>query len=451
MNGMIAKISAISRSSRRFLKGMKDSEASMKKNVFAHLAAAIIEQTNDGIISKALDGTITTWNAGAEALFGYTANEAIGQPIEILIPQDRIEEERRVLEIIGRGERVEAFDTVRLRKGGSRINVSVAISPIQDADGKVIGASKIARDITVQKQAEARLKYYEAMVRFSNDAIISSTLDGVITSWNPAAERLFGYTEVEVIGQSLSLIVPAELLAAELQILTRLSRGENSSHHETVRVHKDGRRIDISSTISPILDQFGHVVAASNIARDIALRKLEEAIVTDMAYHDPLTNLANRRLLMDRIRRIMLSEQRTRRHGALLYIDLDNFKHVNDRAGHDIGDLLLIAVAKRIAGIVRENDTVSRLGGDEFAVLLDGLNEEPQAARHEAQLVANKVIDCLRPAYQIRDAIFDCAPSIGVALFRGKDLPVEEILKRSDQAMYQAKLSGKNRIWFDGL
>ncbi|MBC7984536.1 MAG: PAS domain S-box protein [Candidatus Obscuribacterales bacterium] len=423
----------------------------MSKLVFTDLAASIIQHTNDGIITKTLDGTITSWNAAAERLFGYSAAEAIGKSISMLIPPIQRAEEQQILATIARGTSIDHIETIRVRKDGSSINVSIAISPLFDKQNNVIGASKIARDITQQKQAEARLKHYEALVRYSNDAIVSKTLDGVVTSWNPAAERLFGYRADEVINQPLLAIVPPDLIDEEKLVLARLDRGEIINHIETVRIHKDGRRVDISMTISPIIDEFGKVIGASNISRDISVRKLEEAIVTDMAYHDPLTDLANRRLLTDRLARTMFAEERTKRHGALIYIDLDNFKQVNDTAGHDIGDQLLVGVARKIESVVRQNDTVSRLGGDEFAILLDGLSDVGETAAAEAQIVAAKILETLRTSYQIKHMTFDCSPSIGVALFRGREISVTEVLKRADQAMYQAKLSGKNRVRFVGL
>jgi PAS domain S-box-containing protein len=247
----------------------------------AHLAA-IVDSAEDAILSKDLNGVIQTCNAAAERLFGYRAEELVGRSITTLIPPDRHHEETMILGKIRRGERVEHFETLRRAKDGHLVNVSLTISPIRDSGGNIIGASKIARDITQRKQAETELSYLAAIVESSDDAIISKNLQGVIRSCNPAAERLFGYSAAELIGQSVAILIPPELQADEAVILSRLRRGERIEHFETVRVTKDGRRIDVALTVSPILDSAGNVIGASKVARDIGDRKRAEAEKHDL-------------------------------------------------------------------------------------------------------------------------------------------------------------------------
>ncbi|HJX28828.1 MAG TPA: PAS domain S-box protein [Thermoanaerobaculia bacterium] len=238
--------------------------------------AAIVESSVDAIVSKTLDGIIRTWNAGAERLFGYTAEEVVGRSITVIIPPDRLHEETEILARLSRGERIEHYETVRRAKDGRLIDISLTISPTRDPEGKIIGAAKIARDITERRRAEEAQARLAAIVESSQDAIISKTLQGIIETWNTAAERLYGYTAQEAVGKPITLLIPPDRLNEEKEILARLSRGERIEHYETVRRAKDGRLIDISLTISPIRDSRGRIIGASKIARDITKRKKTE-------------------------------------------------------------------------------------------------------------------------------------------------------------------------------
>jgi PAS domain S-box-containing protein len=238
--------------------------------------AAIVESSQDAIISKTLDGIIRSWNAGAERIFGYTAGEAVGRPVTLLIPPDRLDEEREILARLTGGQRIEHYETVRMAKDGRRLFISLAVSPIRDAEGHVIGASKVARDVTERRQAEEVQARLAAIVESSQDAIISKSLASIIQTWNTGAERLFGYRAEEVVGQSILLLIPPERRDEERMILDRLSRGERIEHYETVRVAKDGRRLNISLTISPIRDAAGRVIGASKVARDVTERRQSE-------------------------------------------------------------------------------------------------------------------------------------------------------------------------------
>jgi len=235
--------------------------------------AAIVQSSDDAILSKTLDGVITSWNAAAQRLFGYREEEIIGQPVTKLIPPDRIEEEILILTRLGKGERVEHFETKRITKDGKLLDISLTISPVKDSKGKIIGISKIARDITEQKIAEENMARLAAIVQSSDDAILSKTPDGIITSWNAAAERLFGYREEEIIGQPVTRLIPPDRMEEETLILARLRKGERVEHFETKRITKDGKLLDISLTISPVKDSKGKIIGISKIARDITVQK----------------------------------------------------------------------------------------------------------------------------------------------------------------------------------
>jgi PAS domain S-box-containing protein len=237
------------------------------------MLAAIVESSEDAIVAKALDGTILAWNAAAERIFGYFEGEVLGLPITILFPQDRIAEEEIILATLRRGERIEHFETERVRKDGRRIHVSLSISPIRDAAGTIVGIAKIARDITPARQAQSAQATLAAIVESSDDAIVGKTIDGTIRTWNAGAARMFGYSPEEAIGKSITMLLPPERLAEEQTIVATLQRGERIDHFETERVTKDGRRIEVSLSVSPIKDAKGTLVGAAKIARDVTLRR----------------------------------------------------------------------------------------------------------------------------------------------------------------------------------
>ena len=243
--------------------------------------AAIVESSDDAIISKDLNGVITSWNAAAERIFGYTSDEIVGRSILTIIPAELQHEEPTILGEIKTGNRVAHFETERLRKSGKRVEVSLTSSPIRDRDGKVIGASKIVRDISTRRQADdARLRL-AAIVESSDDAIISKNLDSIITSWNASAERMFGYKPEEIIGQSVMRLIPRELYWEEPEIIRKLRNGERIHHFETRRLRKNGEVFDVSLTVSPVRDDSGQVIGASKIVRDISDRKATEAALMD--------------------------------------------------------------------------------------------------------------------------------------------------------------------------
>jgi len=231
--------------------------------------AAIIESSDDAIVGKSLGGIIRSWNAAAERIFGYSAAEAVGQSILLIIPPELHPQEQLILETLRRGKRISHFETTRLHKSGRRIDVSITVSPVRNARGDIVGASKIARDISEQRRSAAQLA---AIIDSSDDAIISNSLSGIIQSWNAGAARMFGYSAEEAIGQPTTLIAPPELQSQEQQVLEQLRRGERVEHYDTVSVSKDGRRIPISLAISPIHKGPGEVMGVSRIARDIGER-----------------------------------------------------------------------------------------------------------------------------------------------------------------------------------
>ena len=234
---------------------------------------SIVESSDDAIVGMTLDGLIISWNAAASRIFGHVQADAVGQPIKLLIPDELHDEEQRILEKVRLGERVDHFETIRVTNDGRRFPVSLTVSPVRDVTGTVIAASEIARDIESQKRSERASAQLAAIVESSDDAVVSKTLDGIIQSWNAAAERIFGYTADEIVHKHITTIIPPELHDEERTIIERIRSGERIEHFDTIRIGKNGRRIPISLTVSPIRDKRGVIIGASKIARDISDRQ----------------------------------------------------------------------------------------------------------------------------------------------------------------------------------
>ena len=249
--------------------------------------AAIIDSSDDVILSKDLNGIVTSWNAAAARVFGYSAEEMIGTSILKLIPESLQSDEQTILRHIRAGQPLEHFETVRMTKDGKLLDVSLSISPVKDEKGNVIGASKILRDISTRRQAEQvqedlakRAAELAAIVESSDDVILSKGLDGIIKSWNGAASRLFGYSAEEMVGQSILKLIPDDLRAEEKQIIDSIRAGRRVEHFDTIRLTKNGRPIEVSVTVSPIKNDRGEVIGASKILRDVSARKrIEQSLM----------------------------------------------------------------------------------------------------------------------------------------------------------------------------
>jgi PAS domain S-box-containing protein len=231
--------------------------------------SAIVESSDDAIISEDLNGIIRSWNRGAERMFGYSAEEMLGKHISVLAPPDRTDDFAKILKRIVRGERLEHYRTRRKTKDGRILTVSLTLSPILDEDEKIIGISKTARDVTYGQYFSEIQERLAAIVESSDDAIISKDLNGIIQTWNRGAHRIFGYTAEEAVGRHISLLAAPGRIDEFPRILDRIARGERVDHYLTKRKTKDGRILSVSLTVSPIRDADGRIIGASKIARDV--------------------------------------------------------------------------------------------------------------------------------------------------------------------------------------
>jgi PAS domain S-box-containing protein len=245
------------------------------------LLAALLESSDEAIVGLGLDGTVESWNPAAERLFGWTPAEAIGQPIRRAFREESWSEIDGALARVSRGEAVPRFEAMRQDGSGSGAPTSLAVVPVRDGEGRIAGAAALARDATAARHNEEAQLRLAAIVEWSDDAIVSKQLDGTITSWNRAAVRMFGWSAEEAVGRNIRIIIPSERWPEEDEVLRRLRSGDVIDHFETERQRRDGSRLPISLTVSPIKDATGRIIGASKIARDISQRKEAEARQTE--------------------------------------------------------------------------------------------------------------------------------------------------------------------------
>ena len=289
----------------------------------------------------------------------------------------------------------------------------------------------------------------KSLVRSIPDLIWLKDPDGVYLSCNHKFEQLYGVSEKEVIGKTDYDFVEKQLAdSLRKNDLVAMERGGPSMNEEWATFVTDGYRGLFETIKTPMYDASGRLSGILGISRDITERKASEEKIQLLAFYDPLTELPNRRLLLDRLQQALASCARSGRAGALLFIDLDNFKNLNDTLGHDIGDMLLQQVAQSLESCIREGDTVARLGGDEFVVMLLDLSEQPIEAAAQTESIGEKILVALSQPYQLHAHTYRCTASIGATLFKDHQQATEELMKQADIAMYQAKKAGRNTLRF---
>lgn len=379
-----------------------------------------------------------------ESFFGYTAEEWINNPhfwLEHIHPDDlpyvlaANEHANQTHEPVTMEYRIRGKDSRYLwLRDSARM--------VYAEDGTPLYWQGVSHDVTELKEAQQVQQLLAAVVTSTNDAIISWTRDRVISSWNRGAEVMYGRLADEAIGQHLDdqHLFPAGAGKELLHLADRVDDRNAVQNFEMSLLRGPDDEIFVSVTVSPIVDDHGRVVGGSAIARDVTDQKELERQLTHQAFHDPLTGLPNRALFLDRLTQALQRSERHQRRVAVLFIDLDNFKVVNDSLGHARGDQLLIAVAKRLRGGLRESDTMARMGGDEFTVLLEDLEGD-----FHAEMVVRRLFALLRDPFEIGTEEVQVTASIGVALSSdGHDSP-DDLVRGADTAMYRAKSDGKAR------
>jgi diguanylate cyclase (GGDEF)-like protein/PAS domain S-box-containing protein len=280
------------------------------------------------------------------------------------------------------------------------------------------------------------------------DLLFDIDRNGIIHSYHTNQPELLTVPAEQFLGNSFHLFLPEDASDVVHQALEEaLEKGVSSGKCYSVTLPERGLAT-FELSVSRKADDEQGVPRFLVLSRDISERKENEDRINNLAFFDPLTQLPNRRLLQDRLEHALVTSQRQENLGALLFIDLDDFKTLNDNRGHHIGDLLLIAVAERLKESVRNQDTVARLGGDEFLVVLEGLDQELNTAATQAQQVGEKILTALNHAYQLEGHEYFNSPSIGICLFGDQNANIDELLKQADQAIYHAKAAGRNTLRF---
>jgi diguanylate cyclase (GGDEF)-like protein/PAS domain S-box-containing protein len=416
--------------------------AVMTDEVAAEYYRAIVESSDDAIISKTLAGVVTSWNPAAQAIFGYSSEEMLGRSMLVLMPPEKSNEETFILERLQAGETVDHFETIRIHKGGRRVHVSVTISPIRDRHGQIIGASKIARDITAQMVAERQLLLTASVFSSTSEGIVIADRKGRIVDINESFSRITGYSREDVEGQDARRFFASSQGYEVFRLMRMALRSLGEWRGEMWSRRKDGHAYSVILTVSSIRDAQGNVQNYVALISDITPLKLQQELLEHSAQYDALTDLPNRRLLSDRLHQAMAQCQRQNHSLAVLYLDLDGFKYINDHYGHNVGDALLISVSKRMKLMLREVDTLARIGGDEFVAVLANIDSTQDCI----QLVERVLQACADPVH-IQGLTLKVTASIGVTIFPQDDAEADQLMRHADQAMFEAKQNGKNQIY----
>jgi diguanylate cyclase (GGDEF)-like protein/PAS domain S-box-containing protein len=409
---------------------------------------SILESSPLAIIARDLNSVIRTWNPAAEKLFGWRAEEVIGTSASI-VPAHLREVTRAQRKRAEAGELIQIEETERLHRDGRVIDVSVTVAPVYGARGQVMGTMVIIADITRRKRAEMALRKNETQLRLALESadmatwhwdlteqtLVSSTGFGALFGLAPDA-AFAGYRDFK------RAVHPDDWRLVHAAVRNAIRHSDDFDLQMRV-VWPDATVHWVAADGQVIRDPEGKAVALIGVAMDVTERKLSEQRISHMAQHDALTGLPNRLLLRDRIGQAIAQANRNKTQLAVLFLDLDRFKNINDSMGHEAGDKLLQTVARRIVTCLREGDTVSRLGGDEFVIVLPDVGDSVAAAT-----VATKVLEVLGHSFHIQGQDVHAGASIGVAMYPADGADADTLMRNADAAMYYAKDSGRANYQF---
>lgn len=478
----------------RIIGAMTDVSERTQMERVRSVLSAIVESSDDGIVSKALDGTIQTWNPGATRLLGYEIDEVVGQPISMLVPPDLQHEEAMILSHIARGEHFINHESRRLRKDGAMLDVALTISPIKNTAGEIVGASSIVRDISERLEAEKhvhRLTDFYAALSRTNKAIVRAQDEEVLYREICDICVEHAHAKIAFIAlikgdrivthiwagpgdaflSGLTLPIDSGGSAPRGPVAISLNDGRpyicNDFHADpnTIAWRERVAHLGTQSLVAFPFRRNGVVAGAVSLHMternyfDDALIGLLDEMASDISFaldnlghksrieflatHDALTRLPNRNLILDRISQSLALAKRSQRQVAVLYIDLDRFKVINDGFGHSVGDQIIRAAANRLTSYVRDGDTVARIGGDEFLVLLSDLARSIGVLR-----VTQKLCEVFTQPFDIDGREIFLTVSIGVSVFPQDGVTANTLIHNADVAMYRAKDLGRNTYQF---
>jgi diguanylate cyclase (GGDEF)-like protein/PAS domain S-box-containing protein len=413
------------------------------------------QQTAVGIVHATPEGHILRCNARFAEIIGYPLDEIAGLTFQqITVPEDVISCAAAFRGLWNRSSDAVSLEARCFRKDGTHTWLKLTASLQYDAQGQPSHLLALIEDINARKAAEARLNmgaeakeegYRYAFQTCPQAVIIARLADGKIVDANPEFLALMGFKREEVMGRtSLEL----DLWATgddRKKLADALDEGECRDIQIRLK-RKDGGTFwgELSASFTEIEDE----ACVVSFIRDISAAKAEEDEIKNLAFYDTLTGLPNRRLLWERLRQALVVSIRNRCKHALLFIDMDNFKVLNDTLGHYIGDLMLQETAKRITNCVREADTVARFGGDEFVVILEDLGPIPEAAAARAKSVGEKILAAIAEPHVLEGRECQASSSMGITIFGNNGETGNDVLQQADVSMYQAKGSGRNSMLF---
>jgi len=403
----------------------------------------ILDQIHESVITMDLGGYINGWNKSAETLFGYSAAEAVGRHILFLYADPESDDDSEgfrdaLLEAGGR-----ELEVRRRRKSGEIFWASLQLSLTRDESGEPVGLVGYLTDITARIEAEKSMRLQSRIFEHSEESILITDADRRILSVNPAFNRMTGYSEEDVIGCLPGLLRSARHPLHFYEELWRRVERDGGWHGEVWTRRKNGEDFPSWASISLVRNREGQICNYFSIFTDITARKAAEERIHYLAYYDSLTGLPNRALLYKLIDQALAEARRNRQHGALLFIDLNRFKPINDSLGHGVGDRLLQQVAERLRNAVRTEDVVARLGGDEFVVALFDI-----ARRDHAAMVARKLIATLDTPFLIDGHELRVGVAIGISVYPRDGRQTETLLRMADIAMYRSKETGQDGYTF---
>ncbi|TFW04954.1 EAL domain-containing protein [Oxalobacteraceae bacterium OM1] len=366
--------------------------------------------------------------------------------------EDREMVERSIAATVLHGRPLDVQHRI-VRPGGEIRQVHQRAEPHPGPAGSVMLAGTV-QDVTDEHRSQQELHLLRTSIDRINDIVMITEAEPLdepgprIVFLNAAFERITGYPVAEVMQRSPRFLQGRRTDRAELDRVRQALARHEPVTAEFINYRKDGSEFWMETNIAPVVGPNGRLTHFVAIERDVTQRKHNEAEIERLAFYDQLTGLANRRLLMDRLQHALNQARRTTRTGALLFIDLDHFKTLNDTLGHDKGDLLLRAVGERLSRHTRRSNTVARLGGDEFIVMLEDLHADPLAAAAHAELAAEKILGAFAEPFMLGDFEYGCTASVGVALFSNIVNDADDVMRRADIAMYHAKASGRGTARF---
>jgi diguanylate cyclase (GGDEF)-like protein/PAS domain S-box-containing protein len=419
----------------------------------------VLDSVAEGIYGVDMEGRCTFINASGLAMLGYRdAGELVGKNIHLLIHHSHPDGSRyparecRMYKAFSKHQEIRVDDEIFWRKDGTAFPVEYWSHPIIK-DGVVRGSVATFFDISERKRNEAALQesvaFSESLLQTMPVPVFHKDTQGRYTGCNSAFEAYLGKSREEIVGKTVFEIAPQTLSTTYRdRDLDLLKAAEGVQVYESSVKHADGKLHDVIFHKARMIGSNGEPIGIIGVILDITERKQSEQQIHQLAFFDPLTSLPNRRLLMDRLRQAFAVSARNEQHGAIMFLDLDHFKTLNDTKGHEIGDLLLVEVATRLSSCVRDVDTVARLGGDEFVVVLETLSSNSSEAATQAERVAEKIQATLNQPYLLKGSNHHTTPSIGITMFSGHQDSVDDLLKFADIAMYQAKSAGRNAIRF---